>query len=354
MTIVHARRRARRRLAASCTARCRTRRASGLPRSPAGIRRRRCRLTHRQPGRITNASAADTPLACIERPLAVASLRARPPLNALSRPGPDERNPPGFPRPVDDRGDEYLVGLRAELPRSRALAPSSPPIAASEPGDGRGASPSNHGHDEQIGVDGAERRADVHAMVRIVRRGGIWSLSLNLAGAPDAARYNVCNVSARESDEQHGRRSSAQPASCCLALAAGAGAVRAGQDPETRTQATGQAKRPKIRCARPPSVGVAPPGGRSRPNSRAARTTSRSSTARRSSGIGATARSSESTSDCEPYEAGKSQIKRRFTVEHMFRARRLPGLLPPEAERQQMLGSAIGQSSESGLESAIS
>ena len=28
---------------------------------------------------------------------------------------------------------------------------------------------------------------------------------------------------------------------------------------------------------------------------------------------------SESTLDCEPYEAGKSQIKRRFTVEHMFR-----------------------------------
>jgi len=29
---------------------------------------------------------------------------------------------------------------------------------------------------------------------------------------------------------------------------------------------------------------------------------------------------SESTSDCEPYEAGKSEIRRRFTVEHLFRA----------------------------------
>jgi hypothetical protein len=29
--------------------------------------------------------------------------------------------------------------------------------------------------------------------------------------------------------------------------------------------------------------------------------------------------SSESTLDCEPYEAGKSQIRRRFTVEHLFR-----------------------------------
>jgi hypothetical protein len=29
---------------------------------------------------------------------------------------------------------------------------------------------------------------------------------------------------------------------------------------------------------------------------------------------------SEATSDCDPYEAGKSSIKRRFTVEHIFRA----------------------------------
>ena len=28
---------------------------------------------------------------------------------------------------------------------------------------------------------------------------------------------------------------------------------------------------------------------------------------------------SESTFDCQPYEAGKSEIKRRFTVEHVFR-----------------------------------
>ena len=28
---------------------------------------------------------------------------------------------------------------------------------------------------------------------------------------------------------------------------------------------------------------------------------------------------SESTVDCEPYEAGKSEIKRRFTVQHIFR-----------------------------------
>ena len=29
---------------------------------------------------------------------------------------------------------------------------------------------------------------------------------------------------------------------------------------------------------------------------------------------------SESTTDCAPYEPGKSEIKRRFTVEHIFRA----------------------------------
>jgi hypothetical protein len=29
---------------------------------------------------------------------------------------------------------------------------------------------------------------------------------------------------------------------------------------------------------------------------------------------------SESTIDCEPYQAGKSEIKRRFIVEHVFRA----------------------------------
>ena len=28
---------------------------------------------------------------------------------------------------------------------------------------------------------------------------------------------------------------------------------------------------------------------------------------------------SESTTDCEPYQSGKSEIKRRFTVEHVFR-----------------------------------
>lgn len=29
--------------------------------------------------------------------------------------------------------------------------------------------------------------------------------------------------------------------------------------------------------------------------------------------------SSESTTDCDPYEPGKSQVKRRYTVQHLFR-----------------------------------
>src|SRR4029079_10515386 len=29
---------------------------------------------------------------------------------------------------------------------------------------------------------------------------------------------------------------------------------------------------------------------------------------------------SEQTADCEPYQAGKSEIKRRFVVDHVFRA----------------------------------
>jgi hypothetical protein len=34
---------------------------------------------------------------------------------------------------------------------------------------------------------------------------------------------------------------------------------------------------------------------------------------------------SESSTDCAPYEAGKSEIKRRFTVEHVFRTGRPNG-----------------------------
>ena len=44
---------------------------------------------------------------------------------------------------------------------------------------------------------------------------------------------------------------------------------------------------------------------------------------------------SESKTDCEPYEAGKSEIKRRFTIDHTYNiAGEYPGRVPLEAEGQ--------------------
>ena len=47
-------------------------------------------------------------------------------------------------------------------------------------------------------------------------------------------------------------------------------------------------------------------------------TTTRSSTAPASSGTGATTRDRKPKTDCEPYEAGKSEIKRHFTIDHTY------------------------------------
>src|SRR3954465_6334390 len=49
---------------------------------------------------------------------------------------------------------------------------------------------------------------------------------------------------------------------------------------------------------------------------------------------------SESTVDCEPYEAGKSQIKRRFTVEHLFRRPGAFKIYCHLKRKDKMLGSA--------------
>ena len=43
---------------------------------------------------------------------------------------------------------------------------------------------------------------------------------------------------------------------------------------------------------------------------------------------------SESTSDCDPYEPGKSEIKRRYTTEHVFRAGNYACRTPIEKARQ--------------------
>ena len=49
---------------------------------------------------------------------------------------------------------------------------------------------------------------------------------------------------------------------------------------------------------------------------------------------------SESTLDCEPYEAGKSQIKRRFTVEHLFRREGVFKVYFHLKRKDKLLGSA--------------
>ncbi|MFN7984038.1 MAG: hypothetical protein U0Q11_19500 [Vicinamibacterales bacterium] len=50
--------------------------------------------------------------------------------------------------------------------------------------------------------------------------------------------------------------------------------------------------------------------------------------------------SSESTTDCEPYEAGKSQIKRRYTVQHQFRRAGNYKLYFHMKQKDRTLGSA--------------
>ncbi len=49
---------------------------------------------------------------------------------------------------------------------------------------------------------------------------------------------------------------------------------------------------------------------------------------------------SESTSDCEPYEAGKSQIKRRYTIQHQFPRPGTYRIYIHLKQRDRILGSA--------------
>jgi hypothetical protein len=50
--------------------------------------------------------------------------------------------------------------------------------------------------------------------------------------------------------------------------------------------------------------------------------------------------SSESTTDCEPYEAGKSQIKRRYTAQHQFQRPGVYKLYFHLKQKDRILGSA--------------
>jgi hypothetical protein len=57
---------------------------------------------------------------------------------------------------------------------------------------------------------------------------------------------------------------------------------------------------------------------------------------------------SESKTDCDPYEAGKSEIKRHFTIDHVQRGRRLPRRVSTEAEEQGGRPRVYGRQSTSG------
>ncbi len=50
--------------------------------------------------------------------------------------------------------------------------------------------------------------------------------------------------------------------------------------------------------------------------------------------------SSESTVDCEPFEAGKSQIKRRYTIQHVFRREGFYKVYIHLKRKDKQLGSA--------------
>jgi hypothetical protein len=50
---------------------------------------------------------------------------------------------------------------------------------------------------------------------------------------------------------------------------------------------------------------------------------------------------SESTLDCEPYEAGKSQIKRRYTTQHQFRRPGTYKVYFHMKQKERFLGSAM-------------
>ncbi|HUR35183.1 MAG TPA: hypothetical protein VM032_15375 [Vicinamibacterales bacterium] len=104
-------------------------------------------------------------------------------------------------------------------------------------------------------------------------------------------------------------------AACAMVLGTGAGVAA----PNAQSSKDVEAKRPKIRVRAQPQVVMAP-----------ARVTI---TAELIGGADdfeeyycpavewewGDDTSSESTTDCDPYESGKSQIKRRYTVQHQFR-----------------------------------
>jgi hypothetical protein len=103
----------------------------------------------------------------------------------------------------------------------------------------------------------------------------------------------------------------------CLAVAAGSPAVHAQRDTRSPKE---ENQRPKLSLKAQPNVGIAP-----------VRVVLTAELTGGSSDFQdyycptvlwdwADGTESESTYDCEPYEAGKTEIKRRFTMQHVFRA----------------------------------
>ena len=124
-------------------------------------------------------------------------------------------------------------------------------------------------------------------------------------------------------------------AACALAL--GTGALAAAQN--DRSSKEDDAKRPKIRLRAQPQVAIAP-----------ARVTLTAELVGGSDDFEeyycpaiewdwGDDTTSESTSDCDPYEAGKSQIKRRYTVQHQFQRAGTYKLYFHLKSRDRVLGS---------------
>jgi hypothetical protein len=171
---------------------------------------------------------------------------------------------------------------------------------------------------------------------------GIRTLSSNLAGAPNRAlQYPQLSARGRVMLTRNCRRLPAAVLAC-LALTlseASLFAQRSDQDNKDNPKQA-EAKRPKISVRAQPPVGVAPvrvvltgelQGGADDFEEYYC------PTIEWAWGDDTT---SESTLDCEPYEAGKSQIKRRFTVEHMFRRQGVYKVYFHLKRKDKLLGSA--------------
>jgi len=115
------------------------------------------------------------------------------------------------------------------------------------------------------------------------------------------------------------RRNLASASAACLLLQAAIGASAAAPQKSDRADKDADAKRPKLTLKAQPVIAMSPArivltaelvGG---PNDYEEYYCP---TIEWDWGDGT---QSESTSDCDPYQAGKSEIRRRYTVEHLFR-----------------------------------